>query len=66
MNKQVPIPKVVVDAVATTLKCVVALVILNNIVWATLYFSKPKCSTTGNRVQITQSGNRDIRQDIKN
>lgn len=65
MNKQVPIPKVVVDAVATTLKCFIAFVILNNIVWATIYFNKPKCST-GNRVQITQSGNRDIRQDIKN
>lgn len=66
MKKGAPIPNVVVDTFVTTFKYAMLFIVLNNLVWAAFYFDQPKCSAGGNTVEITQNGNRDIHQEIKN
>mgnify|MGYP003293564132 CR=1 FL=1 len=65
-KKDASISTVIADTFMTTFKYFVAFIILNNLVWTIFYFDQPKCVPGGNRVEITQNGNRDIHQEIKN
>ena len=65
-KKNAAIPSIIADTFMTTFKYFVAFIILNNLVWVIFYLDQTKCMPGGNRVEITQSGNRDIHQEIKN
>lgn len=59
-------PSLLAETFMSVLKFFVIVVILNNIVW-TIFFFKPTTPRVGDtHVEITQSGNHDIKQNIKN
>ena len=65
-NKLVSTPNLIAETFMSTLKIFVVIVILNNIIWATFFF-KPTTPRIGDtHVEITQNGNHDIEQNIKN
>lgn len=58
-------PSLLAETFMSVLKFFVIVVILNNIVW-TIFYLKPSSPRVGDtHVEITQNGNRDIKQDIK-
>lgn len=58
-------PNLIAETFMSTLKIFVVIVILNNIIWAIFSF-KPTPRIGDTRVEITQNGNHDIKQDINN
>jgi hypothetical protein len=57
-------PSLLVETFMSVLKCFIIIVVLNNIIWAVFFF-KPSSSRIGDtHVEVTQNGNRDIKQDI--
>lgn len=61
-----PMPSLVAEAVLSTCKIFLVFMILNNLFWGIIHF-KPTAPRMGdNRIEITQTGNHDIRQNINN
>ena len=66
-NKPIPTPNLLAEFMTSVLKVFLIIVVLNNIIWA-IFFFKPLASPRvgDTHVEITQTGNRDIKQDINN
>lgn len=60
------IPNIVAETFITTFKIFMVIFVLTNIVWAAVYFRQPTPRVGDNKIEITQTGNRDIHQEIKN
>ena len=66
-NDLKPTPNLIAETFMSTLKIFVIIVILNNIIWAIFSFRPTPTPRVGDtHVEITQNGNRDIKQDINN
>lgn len=66
MSKDAVIPNLVAETFITTFKIFMVIFVLTNIVWAVVYFRQPSSRVGDNKIEITQTGNRDISQEIKN
>lgn len=61
-----PMPNLVAEAVLSTCKIFIFFMILNNLFWGIIHF-KPTTPRVGDtHVEITQTGNHDIKQNINN
>lgn len=65
-KKHIPTPNLIAEALLSICGKFLIFLVLNNILWAVLYF-RPTAPRVGDtRVEITQNGNHDIKQEIRN
>ena len=63
MSNEKQIPNLVAETFITTTKVFLLIILAINIAWVAIYFGQPKSTRVGdNKVEITQTGNRNISQ----
>ena len=65
-KKPIPTPNLIAETFIATIKILLIIVALNNILWA-IFFFKPSASPHigDTHMEITQNGNHDIKQNIE-
>lgn len=66
MSKNATEPNIIAETFIVTFKIFLALYIATIVVIAVLYYKPSSPPASDTRVEITQTGNRDIHQEIKN